>query len=761
MPHFNWPIQRFFRREVRSYRSIVFGAAAIAVTLAVVLTGMAFARPRAQTRLASPPLIIRNGPAPADTAVTTYKDDNFRTGQDVHETLLTTRNVNTHSFGRRVTYPVDGQVYAQPLYVPNVSINGQSHNVVYVVTEHDTVYAFDADADAPVAPLWKHSFLSSGVTTAPSSNLYIINCCNVSPEVGITSTPVIDPATGTIYVVAMTKEAGPTYVQRLHALDITTGREQSGSPVTIKGSVPGTGVGSVNGVVTFNAQRELQRSALTLMGGVVYIAWASYGDSEPYHGWVMGYNETTLQQTAILCITANGKAGGIWQAGAGLSADPATGSLFFQTGNGTYDTNNGKLADGGDSIYRLNAQLQVQDYFTPFNQSCLEAADFDLGSGGALLLPPQPGAHPSELIGGGKEDRLYVIDRTNMGKYTSITNPCGNQSLTTVDKVVQEPHLGIVLGGVFSSPAYWQGPGGSYLYESGAADQIKAFLLVNGLISSHSSSKTPETYNNPGANVTISANGSTAGTGILWAIDNPGVLYAYDASNLGVELYNSNQNAARDGFSGYTHFAAPTVANGEVFVGTKTSLMIFGALTYNNIGISNDSATTTANFDGGGASYSEQALTGVGLAPGATVVFNGVTFTWPNLPAGTPDNFLCQGQTLIATPPSGATTLAFLGSSSNGPSTGSGVITYTDGTRQAFTLTLTDWTLDGGKAKPSPGNSVVKTMTYRNTRTGKQARTVDVFYVAFTLAAGKTVASVTLPASANSGQLHVFAVGFK
>jgi len=737
------------------------GASALIGTIIVANLLIRAAPALANTQSRAPyPAMIQTGPASADFAMTTYKDDALRTGQDTEETVLTTKNVNVGQFGKRVSYGVDGQVYAQPLFMPDVIVNGRGHNVVYVATEHDSVYAFDADQTTGGAPLWHTSFLSSGVTTAPSADLYIINCCNVNPEVGITGTPVIDRGTNTLYVVAMTKEPGPTYVQRLHAIDIATGAERPGSPVTIKASVPGTGDGSSNGVVAFSGQHEFQRAALLLLNGVVYIPWASYGDSRPYHGWIIGYDAITLKQTAVFNDTANGKEGGIWMAGGGLAADPTNGSIYFQTGNGTYDTNTG-VFDGGDTIYRLNGKLQIADTFTPFNQSCLANADFDLGSGDSLVLPPQPGATPSELIGGGKEGRVYVVDRTNMGGYTSISNPCSNQSLTNVDKVVQELRPGTVAGGVFSSPAYWHGPGGSYVYESGASDQIKAFPITNGLLASQPSSKSPETLPNPGANVMISSNGSTAGTAILWALVNHNGLYAYDATNLGTELYNSNQDPTRDGLTGYLHFTAPTVANGEVFVGTSTQLVIYGELGYNNIGISEDSAPTTANFDGGGASYSAEALAGVGVTPGASVVFDGVTFTWPDVPAGTVDNYLCAGQTLSASPPSGATTLAFLGSSSSGPSTGTGVITYTDHTTQSFTLTLSDWTLNGGTAPPSAGNSVVVTMTYRNTPTGKQSRTVDVFYVAFALTSGKTVASVTLPSTTDKGQLHVFAMGFK
>jgi hypothetical protein len=692
------------------------------------------------------------------TAITTYKGNSLRTGQYPNETILTTSNVNTAQFGKHVSYPVDGYVYAQPLFMPNVTIAGSIHNVVFVATQHNSVYAFDADQISTIAPLWHTSFIdpAHGITTVSPSD---IMCNDIIPEVGITGTPVIDGSTGTLYVVAKTKDHGQV-VQRLHALDITTGKERPGSPVLIQASVPGTGAGSSNGVVTFNPLRHLQRSALLLLNGVVYIAWASHCDNDPYHGWVIGYNATTLQQVpgAVYNTSPNGTRAGIWQSGGGLAGESA-GYIYFATGNGTFDVNTGGQ-DVGDSIVKLTTQngLHRVDYFTPFNQACLEAADADLGSGGVLLLPTSTG-----LICVGKEGRVYVINRNNMGKYTPIANPCNNQNLTNVDKVLQELPPGTIVGGVWGTPAYWSAPTGEFIYTIGVTDHVKAFKLTNGRLSTPALSQSPESFTYPGGNPVISSNGSVANTGILWTIDPKGILRAYDATNLSKELYNSGQNASRDGLGSYVKFSAPTVANGYVFVGTQNSLVVYGLLAalYNNVGTSDDSNTKAANYDGGGFSYSAQALQAVGIAPGKPVVYNNVTFTWPNRASGVANNYQAQGQTIPITPVSSATTLSFLGSATNGPSIGTATITYTDGTIQTFSLGLSDWALNAGQSTPSYGNGTVVSMPYRNGPAGKQSINMYVFYAEVALQPGKTPRSVTLPSSLNQGHLHVFAIGTK
>jgi hypothetical protein len=509
--------------------------------------------------------------APNNTAVLTYKNDSLRSGQNRTETILNTSNVNASTFGKRISYPVDGYVYAQPLFMANLSINGGKHNVVFVATQHDSVYALDSDQKGTPLTLWHTSFIdpAHGITTISSSD---VNCGDIVPEIGITGTPVIDANSGTLYVVAATKENG-TFFQRLHALDITTGHDKV-TPTVIKAAISGSGDGSVNGIVHFDALKENQRSGLLLLNGTVYIAWASHCDHDPYHGWLIGYNASTLQKIKgdVYNVTRNGSRGGVWMSGGGLASD-TLGNIYFSTGNGTFDLASGGK-NAGDTIVKLGTQggLHVADYFTPFNQSCLELEDADLGSGGTLLLPSQ-----NELIEIGKEGRIYVVNRSNMGKYTSIQNPCSNEGRTDVDKVLQELAPGTV-GGMWSSPAYWNGPSGKFVYTAGTNDNLKAFQLNNGLLNPNPTSRTPEQFGFPAGNPTISSNGSTANTGILWTIDPTQVLRAYNATNLGNEIYNSNQNQGRDGLPSYVKFSVATVANGRVFVGTQSTLEIYGLL---------------------------------------------------------------------------------------------------------------------------------------------------------------------------------------
>ena len=493
----------------------------------------------------------------------TYKYDNNRTGSNPNETSLNTSNVNSSQFGLRVTYPVDGNVYAQPLYMSGLTINGGTHNVVFVATENDSVYAFDADEKSAGQPLWHTSFInpSHGITTISDSD---VQCNNITPQYGITGTPVIDPNAGILYVVASTKENGVFY-QRLHALNILTGQEVSGSPAVISGSVKGTGDGSVGGYVSFNPLQQLQRPGLLLLNGVVYIAFGSHCDANPYHGWVFGYNATSLQQTAIYNTTPNASEGAIWQSGGGLAAD-SSGNIYYMSGVGTFDADTGGI-DYSDSFVKLSTQngLKVADYMTPFNQACMDYIDQDLGSGGPLLLPTS-----NELIGVGKEGRIYVINRGNMGKYTAVYNPCGNQSHTNYDKVIQELPPGTV-GGLWGTPTYVDSSAGEYLFFGGSESHLTAFSLTNGLLSSKATSQIPETCGYGGCNSVVSSNGTTAGTAILWCIDPAGFLRAYDATNLGHELFNHS-------IGGSVKFSAPGEANGRVLVGTLNSLEIYGLL---------------------------------------------------------------------------------------------------------------------------------------------------------------------------------------
>ena len=509
--------------------------------------------------------------AATNLAVTTFRNDNAHTGQYPNETALNTTNVNQSQFGKRVSYPVDGQVYAQPLYLPNLSIGGMVHNVVFAATENDSVYAFDSDQTSAVAPLWKTSLLPSGATAVPYA---AVSCGDLIPIIGITSTPVIDSSTNTMYVVAYSQENG-NLVYRLHALDVTTGQDKS-APIVIQGSAPGTGPGTVGGVATFDPHLQRQRVALILSGGKVYIAFASFCDNGNYHGWVFSYtyNGSSFQQVNTYMTTPAGLQASVWGGDGALVTDN-NGNFYIMTGNGTFNVNTGGN-DVGDSFVHLNAQLQRQDYFTPFNQSCMNAGDQDLGSGAPLLLT---GANV--LIGGGKEGRAYVVSTTNMGQYTADPNLTCNGSAeenrTDIDKIQQELAPGVV-GSLFSTPAFWNGPNGQYVYFSVNGGPTKAFSWSNGKLSTTPTSTTAVSLGFTGGDAVVSSNGTTAGTGILWTIGSDTILRAYDASNLGNELYDSNQNASRDGLNGYVKYSTVAIANGKAFVGTAANLTIFGLL---------------------------------------------------------------------------------------------------------------------------------------------------------------------------------------
>ena len=496
------------------------------------------------------------------TGVLTYHNDNSRTGQNLNESVLSPANVTQSKFGKLFSYPLDGQVFAQPLYVYKVPIDGQNHNVIYVATEHDTVYAFDADNKASSA-LWSVSFLNSaeGVTPIPSSDLD----SPINPEIGVTSTPVIDGNSGTLYVLAATKENG-NYVHRLHALDITSGAEKFGGPVVIQGSVPGSGSGSSNGQITFQTKIQLQRPALLLSKGVIYLAWASYNDHGLYHGWVMAFDASTLHQIAIWNDTPNGERGGIWQSGCGLSADSA-GNVYVAIGNGTFDAYAGG-ANYGDSFIKLTlngSSLSVTDYFTPFNQQTLSDEDSDLGSSGLVLLPDQAGVNPHLGISAGKEGKIYLVNRDHLGKFQSDNDSQIVQSIPDALGTTPDDRN-------FSSAVYWNGS----VYFVGNTDAIKQFQLNSGLLSTSPVSQSSHQFGYTGTS-SISANGS--GNGILWTMEAGGsVLHAYDATNLANELYNSKQAGSRDFFGSAIRFNPPTVANGKVYVAGQTEIAVFGLL---------------------------------------------------------------------------------------------------------------------------------------------------------------------------------------
>ncbi|HEX4645892.1 MAG TPA: chitobiase/beta-hexosaminidase C-terminal domain-containing protein, partial [Verrucomicrobiae bacterium] len=521
-------------------------------------------------------------------SVLTYHYDNARTGQNTNEIVLTPANVNTNTFGVLFTYPVDGQIYAEPLIMTNVVIPGQgAHNVVIVATQHDSVYAFDADSNAgPNGGLLWHS--SMGTSAATPNNFFGSRYGpyhDIDPEVGITSTPVIDPVSGTIYVDAFTDE-GSSFVHRIHALDITTGAERTNSPVVVTASLPGIGVGSSGGILSFNPLQHLQRPALTLAGGMLYVAYSGYADTDPYHGWVIGFNTATLKQvtnyvfnTTPNATTAafggNAGEGGIWQSGNGLSVD-AGNNLYFEVGNGSFNGTNGLTGtEYGDSFIKLSTTngLKLVDFFAPFNQASLAAADIDLGSGGPMLMPDSVGnaAHPHLIVGCGKEGKIYLLDRDNLGHFSNSTND---------NQIVQE--LPGAVGGTWSSGAYFN----RMIYYQGSGDVLKnfAFASTNGALLTTPVSQSSTSFGYPGATPVISANGTN--NAIAWVIQSdgyvaggpsgPSILHAYNAYNLAQELYNSSQAGNRDNPGEAVKFTLPTVANGKVYVGAQYSLAVFG-----------------------------------------------------------------------------------------------------------------------------------------------------------------------------------------
>jgi chitodextrinase len=504
----------------------------------------------------------------------TFHNDNSRLGANTNETVLTPANVNTSTFGRLFSYPLDGTAVSSPLYVPNLSIPGQGfHNVVFIATEHDSVYAFDADGRSNT-PLWQDSFINpgAGVTTVLAGDTG--ECCDIQPEIGITSTPVIDPATNTMYVVAKTKEVSgqtTTYVQRLHALDLTTGAEKFGGPVVIQASVPGTGVGASGGVLPFSPLHENQRAGLLLLNGVVYMAFGSHGDIEPYHGWVLGYDATTLQQKYVWCATPDGEGAGIWQSGDGLASDGSF--VYLTTGDGTFDADSGGR-DYGDSYVKLNPNLTVADWFTPADQNIFNNGNVDLGAGGLMLLPPQPGLFPNLLTSAGKPGTVDLVNRDNMGHY----NPSGDTQIVQSLKNVfpngsPEP-------GNYSAPVYLNGD----VFWSPVTDVLQDFRLTNGRFGTTPVLRSAVSYGYPGGSMSASANGSS--NGILWAVQRndvtaPGVLYAYDPSGSGSTLpvlYSSSLAGTRDTLDIGSKFTIPTVANGRVYVASVNQLAVYGLL---------------------------------------------------------------------------------------------------------------------------------------------------------------------------------------
>lgn len=505
----------------------------------------------------------------------THHADKFRSGVNFQELALSPATVNKNTFGKIFSRSVDGQVYAQPLVVTNLTIAGSKHNVIYVATEHASVYAFDADGKI-TAPFWQRSFInpSAGVTTIPKPSSGLIE-----PEISITGTPAIDGSTGTLYVAVSTEEQGHI-VHRLHALSITTGAEKFGGPIVIQGSVPGSYPPlATNGHLPFAPDRHFQRPALLFVNGVVYIAFGSFGDALPYNGWLFAYTAQgtgVLHQVGVFCTSPNKGASAIWQSGGGPTADNQN-NIYIGTGNGTFDLNTGGR-DAGNSVLKLALQstgLVLLDYFTPSDQAQLDSNDLDLGASGPMLPPFQSGAtDPDLIVEGGKDGNLYLINRDNMGRFNANTN----SNVETVALGHPDP-----INGLFSTPAAL----GSSIYFGEIGESLKLFTFSRGLLSSVPTAQSTNTFGFPGTTPMISVNGSSGG--IVWALDvaryignnnpNPGpaVLHAYNAGNL-QEIYNSTQAGTRDQAGVAIKFTVPTISNGRVYVGTANQFDVYGFL---------------------------------------------------------------------------------------------------------------------------------------------------------------------------------------
>ena len=576
-------------------------------------------------------------------SVLTYHNDTSSSGVNASETVLTPANLTVSTFAKKYSTPIDGVAYAQPLYMPGVVVTGGSspgtHNLVFVATQHDSLYAIDANSGAVV---WKDSFLTNGlagatsITSVPSGDT---GSTDTAPEIGICSTPVIDPATKLLYVTAKTKQiingntSDPSYVYTIYKIDITNGAANNANiesslifgttaydgtyytfgsvadPSALQdpfvvGTAPDAVTVNGESRVYFNALREMNRPALLLYNGTIYVAFGSHGDNQPYHGWLIGFDKGTLAINGVLNLTPNGGLGGIWNSGGGPTVD-SSGNIYVMTGNGTFDGDNSggtvtglngqnmpQNADYGDSIVKIATDpttsaanqnvngwgLKVLDYFAPFNNQPLSSADSDLGAGGITILPDSAGstAHPHLLVGAGKQGEVYLVDRDAMGEYS------------TSDNVVQSQQA---IGGSFDTPAFFNG----VLYYGAANDNGKAFTISNATMST-SPVTTPDTFAWPGSTPSVSANGTS--NAIVWMIDrSTGQLRAYSATNLHSEIWTSALAPAnRDQLGTVTKFATPTVADGNVFVGTTTALVTYSAISAAAVGtpplVATSSATT-------------------------------------------------------------------------------------------------------------------------------------------------------------------------
>ncbi len=509
-------------------------------------------------------------PVAAQHNVLTIHNDLARTGQYLTETILAPSNLSSTTFGKRFQITLDGVVDAEPLYVASVPIPNQgTHNVLIVATENDSLYALDADTGSQ---LWKSALLGSNET--PSDDR---GCDQVTPQIGITSTPTIglNPGAtgGAIFAVAMSKDSSGNYHQRLHKVDLTTGGPLA-TPVEIKAKYPGTGEGSEGGYVQFDPAQYKERAGLLLLGNALFLSWASHCDIPPYTGWIMAYRPQNLKQITVINVTPNGGGGAIWGAGAGLAAD-LSGHVYFLDANGQFDTtlnaqgfpNSGDYGNAFIKISTARGKLSVADYFTMYDTTSESDADVDLGSGGALLLPDMTDANGKVrhlAIGAGKDGNIYLVNRENMGKF----NPNN-------DSAIYQELDGALPGGIWSMPAYYNGQ----VYFGAVGGPIRAFQFTNAVLSSTPASSTSESYPYPGSSPSISANGSN--NAILWAVESRGnaILHAYAAGNLAQELYNSNQAAnGRDNFGNGNKFMVPMIANGKVYLGTPNGVAAFGLL---------------------------------------------------------------------------------------------------------------------------------------------------------------------------------------
>lgn len=555
-------------RLVTTRTQAILGGIGVALIIAVLgILGFGVAR---YFKLLPPTKTVRYHYVPADaaSAVFTYKGDNTRQGVYSHEMALSPASLASGSLHKAESYPVDGQVYAQPLYIPGVRIAGGTYNVVIVATEHDSVYAFDADQTTPAPPFWKLSLLTPGATAVKFTDVFPPDAIAIQPEVGITGTPVIDPATHTLYVADMEKQPGKGFVHRLFAIELSTGHSRS---VIVSASVPGVGDGNVDGVVSFAASQELQREALLLWHHRVYVSYTSFGDRPPYHGWIFGYDAATLHQVAALNVTPDGSDGGIWSSGDGPAIGVSHSLMYIEVGNGTFDLASGGR-DAGDAILALDPDLTIRDYFAPHNQAYMSQIDLDVGSAGAVAATiPGSGGDIGVVIASGKSGQIWLLTQDKLGGY----DPHGDHPLSsTPDSSVR--------GGVFTTPTYWRAPGSTtgYLYITGLADYFKAYQISDGKISAQPVTQSTDMLSYPGGTPVVSWNGSAADSALVWLLTPssdsrtspnliaPGYLRAYKATDLSHPIYQSPAYP-------YVKFTAPTIAAGQVFIGTADSLDIY------------------------------------------------------------------------------------------------------------------------------------------------------------------------------------------